>query len=95
VQISWDEAKNLSNQEKRGLSFEQGAALFGSGRVYEIYDGMYENQEQRFIAFGEISSGVIGVVFAEYDDDHVRIISVRPATRSEVHEYQKYMDTLS
>ncbi len=93
MEFSWDERKNEKNKEKHGFSFEQGAELIESGRVYEIYDGLYDNREQRFLAFGETEAGVIGVVYAEYSDDHVRIISVRAATPAEIREYQHYMDT--
>ena len=39
MRFTWDEAKNLVNQTKHGVSFEEASELFTSGVDYlEIYD---------------------------------------------------------
>jgi hypothetical protein len=39
VRVTWDRAKNLANQKKRDLSFEQASELFRSGVDYlELFD---------------------------------------------------------
>jgi uncharacterized DUF497 family protein len=58
VRISWDEAKNVANQKKHGLRFEEAAELFRSGSDYlEIFDEAHSDSEDRFIAIGPISRG--------------------------------------
>ena len=39
VEFEWDDAKNLSNRRKNGLSFAEAQQLFESGSAYlEIFD---------------------------------------------------------
>jgi hypothetical protein len=58
VEVRWDEAKNLANQQKHGVTFEQARELFTSGRDYlEIFDDAHSDAEERFIAIGPISGG--------------------------------------
>jgi hypothetical protein len=47
--------------------------------------------EDRFIAVGPISRGLILVVWTERDEDTIRIISARWATKQERHLYNQYM----
>ena len=93
VEFEWDEAKNLTNQQKHGLSFEEASGLLSSGSDYlEIFDEHHSDFEDRFIAIGPISSGVILVVWTEREEDLVRIISARPATAREQQMYRRYME---
>ncbi len=51
VDVEWDEAKSLANQDKHGVSFEEASALFSSGVDYlEIFDEQHSIDEERFIA---------------------------------------------
>jgi len=55
-----------------------------SGRDYlEIFDEAHSDYEDRFIAVGPIKSGMVLVVHTVQDDDAIRIISARWATKSE------------
>jgi uncharacterized DUF497 family protein len=84
VRVTWDRAKNLSNQKKHGLSFEDASELFRSGVDYlELFDEDHSDEEDRFIAIGPIRRGLVLVVWTERDGDVVRIISARWATRNE------------
>lgn len=94
VNFEWDESKNLFNQIKHGLSFEEASELFTSGRDYlELYDEAHSTNEDRYMAIGLISRGVTVVLLTERDDDEsIRIISARWATTREQHLFNKYMD---
>jgi hypothetical protein len=84
VKVTWSHAKNLANQKKHGISFEEASELFTSGGDYvEIFDGEHSEVEDRFISIGPIRRGVVLVVWTERDEDVVRIISARWATRRE------------
>jgi hypothetical protein len=39
VKVAWDEAKNIANRRKHGVTFEEAKELFTSGIDYEIDDG--------------------------------------------------------
>jgi uncharacterized DUF497 family protein len=92
VKVAWDEAKNLANQRKHGVSFEAARELFLSGLDYlEIFDDVHSDIEDRFIAVGPISRGLVLVVWTERDEDAIRIISARWATKHEKTLYHKYL----
>jgi len=93
VEVEWDPLKDLENQEKHGLSFEEAAALFTSEDDYlEIYDEDHSDEEERFIAIGMIVEGIIVVVWTERGEDVVRIISARSATKHEIALFQEHRD---
>ena len=93
MRITWDAAKNTSNQRKHGISFEDAQDLFLSGRDYlEIFDDAQSDDEDRFIAIGFISRGFAVVVWALRDDDVVRIISARMATSREAALFHSHME---
>jgi uncharacterized DUF497 family protein len=91
--VAWDEAKNLKNQRKHGISFEEAARLFEAESDYlEIFDESHSEAEDRFIAIGPILRGIILVVWAAPDDDTNRIISARLASEREQALYHSYRD---
>ena len=84
MRFEWDPAKDETNRAKHGLSFEEAAELFKSDVDYlEIYDEEHSDREDRFIAIGPIGRGVIVVAYTERDDDVLRILSARMATKKE------------
>jgi uncharacterized DUF497 family protein len=93
VRVEWDDAKNKANQRKHGISFEQARELFISGTDYlEIYDADYSVTEDRFIAIGPITLGVLVMVWTEREDDAIRLISARWASKLEQTLYHQHMD---
>jgi len=92
VRFEWDDAKDLSNQQKHGLSFSEAIQLFQSGQDYlEIFDVAHSQQEDRLIAIGEIHRGVAVVIYTERDEDVVRIIGARMATNRERGRFWEHM----
>ena len=92
MKVEWDEAKDLANQRKHGVSFEEASRLFTSGADYlEIFDDVHSVLEDRFIAIGPIRRGLILVIWTERDEDIVRIISARWATPREQNMYDEYL----
>ena len=93
VDFEWDDAKDLSNQRKHGLSFAEARQLFESGADYlEIFDVEHSEFEDRFIAIGPIDRGLVVVVYTEREDDRIRIIGARLANKREQALYRSYMD---
>jgi uncharacterized DUF497 family protein len=95
VRVSWDRAKNLANQKKHGISFQEASELFTSGVDYlELFDDVHSEDEDRFIAIGPIRRGLVLVVWTERDKDVVRIISARWATPTEQRLFRAHMRRL-
>ena len=91
--LVWDETKNRENQRKHGVSFEEASELFTAGLEYlEIFDETHSHAEDRFIAIGPISRGVVLVVWTEPDEETIRLISARRATRRERTLYETTME---
>lgn len=89
--VEWDEAKDRANQQKHGLGFGEASELFLSGTDYlEIFDEAHSLAEDRFIAVGPIRRGLVLVVWAERDEEIIRIISARWATNAERTLYREY-----
>ena len=61
------------------------ASLFG-GHTVTLEDDRFAYGEQRFITFGVLEGRVVAVAHTEQDDD-IRIISMRKATRREEQSY--------
>ena len=85
----WDESKNVRNRTEHGVSFEEASTLFASGAEYlEIFDEAHSTDEDRFIAIGPVARGLVLVAYTEREDDTIRIISARWATKREAEMYR-------
>ncbi|MCK6557104.1 BrnT family toxin [Candidatus Binatia bacterium] len=92
MRFVWDEAKNSRNRKRHGVSFEQASTLFTRGGEYlDIFDEAHSSDEDRFIAIGPVSRGIVLVVYTEEEENVVRIISARFATKREAEMYRSYV----
>ena len=93
MRFEWDCEKDQVNQSKHGLSFSEAKELFlGEADYLEVFDETHSIDEDRFIAIGVITKGVIVVVWVECEEDVVRIISARIATDQERQRYRQFME---
>ena len=93
MNFEWDDDKNVINQQKHGVSFEEARELFESRVDYlEIFDSDNSDFEDRFIGIGPIKRGVIVVVYTEREEDITRIIGARLANKNEQSLYRSHMD---
>ncbi|MBS9779216.1 MAG: BrnT family toxin [Moraxellaceae bacterium] len=81
----WDENKRLSNIEKHGLDFQDVEQVFNSPLIL-FEDNRFDYGEQRMVAIGLLSVTVVVVVHVE-DDNTIRIISMRKASKPEIKTY--------
>jgi uncharacterized DUF497 family protein len=92
LRFEWDEAKNLANRIKHGISFEDAAAVFGDPWHLTVIDS-HVGHEERWRTFGMVDGyAVIMVAHTFRDDDGmetIRLISARRATRQERHYYER------
>ena len=85
MNFEWDENKARINQEKHGVSFEEAQTVFDDADALQIFDPDHSESEDRFIMLGMSAVLRILVVCHCYraDDETIRIISARKATRNE------------
>ena len=92
MNVTWDEAKNLSNQKKHGVSFEEAETVFYDDDSVLFDDPDHSVGEERFLIIGVTDTEKLCIVSHCYRyEDVIRIISARKATK---HEKQIYWDNL-
>ena len=91
MNFEWDENKAATNQQKHGITFQEAATVFQDEDALQIFDPDHSEGEDRFILLGMSSILRILVVCHCYraNDDVIRIISVRKATRNESSTYKR------
>ena len=83
-EFEWDEKKNLSNQEKHKISFEDALDVFNDqDRIHYKSD---RDGERRFKTIGKAFQAIIVVIYTTRKLI-VRIISARRARKEERREY--------
>ena len=89
INFEWDPAKARTNLEKHRVSFEEAATIFSDPLSLTISDPLHSEAEIRFVILGEsIRRRLLVVVFTE-QEDRIRIISARRATRRERQQYEE------
>lgn len=84
----WDQDKARADIAKHGVSFEAAASAFFDPFVC-IVDAS-RNDEARCAAIGfDEHARLLYVVHVEVEDEHLRIVSARPATREERQRYDQ------
>ena len=87
MEFQWDEAKRKSNLHNHGIDFVGIEKVF-EGETVTILDDRFDYGEVRFVTFGLLDGRVVAVAHTE-DDEAIRVISVRKATRYEEDSYFK------
>jgi uncharacterized protein len=71
--FEWDEAKNLENQAKHGVSFEEAVRAFEDSKRIIIRDRDHSLSEERYHCMGMIERGIVTVRFT-YRGKSVRVL---------------------
>ena len=89
MKIIWDENKNKENILKHKVSFEEAETVFCDPNGKLINDPDHSNEEDRFIILGLSKILNLLVVCHCYreDDEIIRIITARKATKNERNKY--------
>jgi uncharacterized DUF497 family protein len=84
----WDEQKAKLNLAKHGVDFATAKGVFGDpNALIEFDEG--DPSEDRWRTIGLVEGRVLFVVFTDKDEDLIRIISARRATRHEQDRYYR------
>ena len=89
IRFDWDPRKARSNEKKHGISFEEAQSVFFDEQALLLEDPQPLHEEERFILLGLSGAlRLLVVVHALREEDVIRIISARRATRLETREYE-------
>jgi uncharacterized DUF497 family protein len=90
VIYEWDPKKARENLKRHAVSFDEATSVFGDPFALTFDDPEHSLDEPRYITIGTSSKQrIVFLSHADRGEDHVRIISARPATVAEAHAYQE------
>jgi uncharacterized DUF497 family protein len=87
--FEWDPAKAAANLLQHGVSFEEAATVFLDPLAKIHDDPDHSSTERRDIIVGHSAQGQLLVVSFADRGSKVRLISARPTTRHERHDYEE------
>ena len=88
--FEWDKEKNILNQLKHGVSFEEAQTVFFDEYAWLEYDEGHSEFEDRFRILGcSFVGNILIVVHCIRKNETIRIISSRKATKNEVNSYEE------
>ena len=88
MDYQWDPEKADLNYKKHGIDFADAVGAFEDKWALTIKHEIVKN-EQRFASISTDFLGRIVVVVYTHRGDDIRLISARPATKSERNVYEK------
>ena len=91
IRFQWNQNKSNENIKKHKVSFEEAKTVFVDENARLITDPEHSINEERFIIIGLSNKLRILVVVHTYkeNDEVIRIISARKATKSETKYYNE------
>ena len=88
IKFEWDENKNLINQAKHGVSFQESISVFYDDDALLLYDPDHSDYEDRFLIIGlSFKANMLVACHCCREDNIIRIISSRKATKNEKAKY--------
>jgi uncharacterized protein len=93
IRFEWDDAKNVVNRRKHGISFEQASRVFLDPLYFSIYERI-EDGEERWQTFGLVDRAVLMAAHTIREEaragsvEVIRIITAREATARERRRYE-------
>ena len=88
MSYEWDDMKAISNEAKHGIDFADAVTIFSDPAALTIEDE--EHDEPRFVTIALDALGrLLVVVYTWREDQTIRIISARPASRMERRLYEE------
>jgi uncharacterized DUF497 family protein len=92
ILFEWDHTKNKANILKHGISFDEAQSAFYDEHARLNPDYFHSESEDRFVLLGYSSKARLITVCHCYrqDDETIRIISARKASKSEIKQYLQF-----
>lgn len=89
MRFEWSQRKAAANRKKHGVSFEEASTALADTYALTGADPDHSVGERRWITFGVSDRGRLLVVSHTEEDDIIRLISARLATRAERRLYEE------
>ena len=89
IEFEWDPEKEAGNRRKHGISFHEAATVFADPLSWTFPDPDHSIGESRWLTIGLSSKRKVIIVSHTDRDRRTRLISARPATRRERHDYEE------
>jgi hypothetical protein len=89
MEVTWDRRKASANLKKHKVSFEEASTVLADPLAITGADPDHSIDEVRWITFGLSSRRRLLAVSHTEEDDMIRIISARAATRPERRLYEE------
>ena len=89
MKIEWDLEKAKSNLMKHRISFEEAATALSDPMAATGADPDHSITEERYVTFGVSEKGRLVVVSHTEQDETIRIISARKASKGEKELYEE------
>lgn len=93
IKFEWDEKKNIANINKHNISFRDAILVFSDENAIVMKDEEHSIGEERLITVGRIKDFYIIVAVHtdrtvnKRNEEIIRIISARKATKKEIKQY--------
>jgi uncharacterized protein len=90
VKFEWDDSKNEAHIRKHGFDFADAERVInGASPFFARLDARHDYGEERWQGIGMLDGVIVVViVFTERNNDCVRLISMRKATKDERRQYE-------
>ncbi len=87
--FEWDEVKARANTDKHGVDFKEARTIFNDPRLLTFEDLEHSKHEQRYLSLGISVRGRLLIAAHTEDDEVIRLITCRRATRKERRTYEE------
>ena len=90
MNYEWNLIKERLNIAKHGVDFEEAKSVFADEFALVLFDKDHSNDEERFLILGmSQKERILLVVHCYRENDTIRIISSRKATKNETKQYKE------
>lgn len=93
MEFESDKNKAELNIKRHNISFADAEYIFDDLNSVEIFDAIHSQNENRFNRLGLTAKGLLFVVYSvneSENDEIIRIISARKATKKEIEIYNEF-----
>lgn len=91
LNFEWDIKKDIANQKKHKVSFDEAKSIFYDEKAIQFFDEKNSSEEDRFLMLGmsaKLRILIVSHIFRETKST-LRIISARKATKKEAEHYSR------
>ena len=90
MNYEWNLVKERLNIAKHGVDFEEAKSVFADEFALVLFDEDHSKDEERFLILGmSQKERILLVVHCYRENDTIRIISSRKATKNEIKQYKE------